>query len=376
MSIHIQEVKTNSDLKIFIYLPEKIHKHHKNWVHPLYMDDEVFFNSKKNPAFKHSETILLLAFEGQKPVGRIMGIVPSDFNAMKNVQTARFAYLECEENKEVFDALLKAVEKWATLKGCDQMIGPMGFSDKEPQGFLTQGLDEKTMIVTNCSFGFMTDFIVANQYQPYVELCQYDVPLNDGILKRYAAFSNRVLKNQNIKVHEFSKRSEVKPFVKGVFELVNTTYTDIYGFTKVTVEEADEFANRFLPILNPKLIKILTSQDDKVIAFVIAMPDLSKAIKKSRGRMLPLGWLRILLALKNSKRLVLLLGAVQNEMQNKGLDAVLAVKLIGSALQLGFTEMDSHLIMKENTKMRREIERLEHFRLYKEYSIYKKELKN
>ncbi|HNU16445.1 MAG TPA: hypothetical protein PKH56_01385, partial [Saprospiraceae bacterium] len=159
-----------------------------------------------------------------------------------------------------------------------------------------------------------------------------------------------------------------------VFRLINTTYTDIYGFTKVTEKEAEDFANRFIPLLNPRLIKLITDESGEVVAFVIGMPDLSGAIKKSRGRIFPFGWFHILRAFRNSKRMVLLLGAVKNEMQNKGLDAVLAVRLIRSALDLGFDIMDSHLIMRKNIKMRREIERLENHRMYKEYTIYSKEL--
>lgn len=375
MPIEIREVQSKADFKTFVYLPEKIHAQHKNWVHPLYMDDKKFFDSKKNPAFQLNSTILILAYKNEEVVGRIMGIIPHEFNEMNKVQTARFSYFETFQDKEVFDALLKKVEEWANEKNCNQLIGPMGFSDKEPQGFLTYGFEEKTMIVTNCSFQYMKEFIEENNYKSLVELCQYDVPLTDKILRRYQAFTERVKRNLNVNILEFTKTKQVKPYVQGVFDLINSTYTDIYGFTKVTKEEADEFANRFLPLLNPKLIKLITDENNEVIAFVVAMPDLSQAIKKSKGRILPLGWFHILKANKSSKRLVLLLGAVQNEMQHKGLDAVLAVNLIKSAMDLGFKEMDSHLIMTENTKMRREIERLDNHNLYKKYTIYSKDLK-
>ncbi len=159
-----------------------------------------------------------------------------------------------------------------------------------------------------------------------------------------------------------------------VFQLINKTYNKIYGFSETTEKEADEFARRFLPLLNPRLIKLITDENDDVVAFIIGMPDLSNGIRKAKGRLLPFGWMHIWKSSRRSKRLVLLLGAVKNEYQNKGLDAVLAVTIIGSALDLGFTMMDSHLIMKDNIKMRREIERLENFRQYKEYSIFRKSL--
>jgi hypothetical protein len=119
---------------------------------------------------------------------------------------------------------------------------------------------------------------------------------------------------------------------------------------------------------------MITDENGELLAFIIAMADLSEAIKNSRGRILPFGWARILWAMKTSKRLQLLLGAIHPNYQNKGLDAVLATMLFGSALKLGFKTVDSHLIMKDNLKMRGEIEKLEGFNLYKEYCIFRKNL--
>ena len=304
MSIIIREVKTKAELKTFIYLPEKIHQHDVSWLPPLYVDDEKFFSEKRNPAFRHNDTILLLAFQNNKPVGRIMGIIPHDFNKLNNIHTARFSYFECYEQKEIFDKLILTLEDWARQKGCNQVIGPMGFSDKEPQGFLTKGFDAPTMMVTNCSFEFMKEFILQNNYNPYVELCQYDVPITDTIVERYKNYVKRVENNLKITVHEFTSSRKIKPFVKPVFNLINNTYQKIYGFTAVTEAEMNEFANRFLPLLNPTLVKIITDENKDVVAFIIAMPDLSEGIRKARGRILPFGWLHLYKSFKKSKRLV------------------------------------------------------------------------
>lgn len=374
MSITIKEVITTAELDTFIYLPEKIHHGHANWLYPLYIDEEKFFSKERNPAFKHNATILLLAYIDGIPVGRIMGIVPHSFNKQNQVQTARFSYFECYESKAVFDALLHAVEAWAKQNGCTNLVGPMGFSDKEPQGFVTKGFDAPTMMVTNCSYEFMKHFILENNYDPYVELCEYDVPLTPEVADRYKKFTQRVEQNHKIVVHEFTSTRQVKKFVRPVFNLINETYKNIYGFTAVTEAEMDEFGKRFLPLLNPALIKIITDEGGGVIAFVIGMADLSEGIQKARGRLLPFGWYHIYRASKRSDRLVLLLGAVDKRMQDKGLNAVLASRLLTSALASGFKVMDSHLIMRTNTKMRGEIERLEGHKMYKEYTIYTKDL--
>ncbi len=374
MPITIKEVVEKKDFNTFIYLPEKTHQSHQNWVHPLYIDELKFFNSSQNPSFAHNKTVLFLAYKGKEAVGRIMGIIPLEFNKLQNVQTARFCYFESIDDENVFKALIEAIEKWAKENGANEMIGPMGFSDKEPQGFLIEGFDELQMPVTNHSFSYMKHFIEKAGYNQHLRLYQYDVPINNEIIAKYEVFTQRALSQHQIKIWEFQHLKDIKPFVKPVFNLINSTYTDIYGFTKVTTQEAEDFANRFLPLLNPKLIKIITNKDNNIIAFVIAMPNVNEGIQKAKGRLFPLGWFHILRSMRTSKRLVLLLGAVDNNMQNKGLDAILAIKLLNSAKELGFKTMDSHLIMEKNLKMRGIIERIQGNRLYKKYAIFNKKI--
>lgn len=370
MDIEIKKVETASELRAFIYLPEKIHKGHKGWLPPLYGDDKKFFDSSKNAMFSHNRVVLFLAYKSGEVVGRVMGVIPDEYNRKINAKTGRFSYLECYNDKDVFSSLMSAVEDWARQCGCNQMIGPMGFSDKEPQGFITKGFDEPTMLVTACNFPYMNDLIKDRGYAPYVELCEYDVPITENIIDRYKKFTDRVEKNLKINIHEFTSRSKVKPYVKGVFDLINRSYQEIYGFTSVTEREAEEFAERFLPILDPTLIKIITNQDGLTVAFIIAMPDLSDGVRRAKGRLFPFGWFHVLRSMLRSKKLVLLLGGIEPTMQNKGLDAVLATRLFSSARKTRFKRMDSHLIMKSNYKMRQEIEKLDDFRMYKEFCIY------
>lgn len=374
MQIQIREVKDKKDLRTFIYLPEAVHAGHKSWVHPIYMDEWKLFSADKNSLFKHNDTILLLAWDGDKPVGRIMGIIPHHYNEKHNLQNARFSFMECYDNKQIFNELISYIESWARQKGCTEVVGPLGFSDKDPQGFLISGFDAETMIVTNCSLPYMIDYIEENGYQPHVDLCQYEVPLSNSIIERYQPFADRAIKYNSITIHEFTSIRPIRAFIKPVFDLINDTYQEIYGFSSLTEKEAHEFSNRFLPLLDPKLIKVITNKEGKVLAFIIAMADLSNGIRKARGRILPTGWFHILRAGKKSKRLVLLLGAIANEARNRGLDAILGHLLLDDAIKKGFTSLDSHLIMKENYKMRREIEKLENFRLYKEYRIFSKKI--
>jgi len=135
MDINIREVKTRKDLKTFIFLPEKVHADHPNWVHPVYMDEWKFFNPKKNKAFSYSDTVLLLACRGEKAVGRTMGIINSRYNEYRKEKTARFGYLETEEDEDVVRSLLSYVEDWARKKGMTKISVPMDSQTRTPKDF-------------------------------------------------------------------------------------------------------------------------------------------------------------------------------------------------------------------------------------------------
>jgi hypothetical protein len=149
MSLEIREVASRSDLRKFIYLPAKIHKKHKNWVPPVYMDDRVFFNPAKNESFSHSDTVLFLAWLRGKAVGRVMGIINHQYNKRTGENDARFCFLECYEDFNAAEALIMGVEEWARAKGSDNLVGPLGFSDKDPQGLLIEGYD-KPVVIASC----------------------------------------------------------------------------------------------------------------------------------------------------------------------------------------------------------------------------------
>lgn len=374
MAITITEVKIPRDLKQFIALPAKIHKHHKEWVPSLLNDDKVTFTPKLNETYKYCSTIQLLARRDKQVVGRIMGIIHHGYNERNNEHNARFSFMETYEDKEVFSALIQAVEEWAKKQGCKVLVGPMGFSDRDPQGFLVEGFEQQTMLMTNCSFPYMNRFINELGYIPQDLYHEYKLTLTDQMMDRISPFAERALRNPNFKLKTYTRTRQIKPDIRPVFELINRTYKNIYGFAPLTTKEADEFANRYVPLLNPKLVKTVTNLQGQIIAFIVAMPDFSEGIKKAHGRIFPWGWIPILYSMKTSDTVVLFLGGIDEAYRHKGIDALMADSLLKDSRQLGYRYLDSHLIMEKNIKMRHELERLDGSILYKRYCIYHKKL--
>lgn len=376
MNIEIKEVKTKKDLKLFIFLPEKIHKNHENWVHPIYMDEFVFFNPQKNKSYSHSETVLYLAYKNNELVGRIMGIIEKRYNEINNENDARFAFIETYEDKEVFNALINAVAKWAKYFNCDNLVGPLGFSDKDPQGFLIEGFDKPVEISSNANFPYMPEYISEMGFEAKKNLVVYNIKVPNKMPDLYEAVYKRVNRNRkNLKIIEFKNKRQLKAYIKPVLTLLNETFTNIYAFSPFEDYEMEDFAKRYIFVLDAEFIKAIEDENGELVAFIIAMPEISEGVRKAKGRMMPFGIFKVLSAQKKSKMLTLLLGGIKEEYRGKGLDVVLGYHIISAAMKRGFEFIDSHLELEDNLKVRAEMERMGG-KIYKRYRIYTKSLDN
>jgi hypothetical protein len=374
MDIEIREVKTRKDLKTFIYLPEKIHANHPNWVHPIYMDEWKYFNAKKNEAFSYCDTIILLAFRGEEAVGRIMGIINSRYNEHKNEKTVRFGYLETGEDEEVIRALLNHVEDWARNKGMTKIVGPYGFSDQDPEGFLIEGFENRATIATYYNFEWMPSLVEKQGYTKDVDYFVYKLDVPKELPEIYKRIYERAKKRGNFELLEFKKKKNIKPWIVPILSLMNECYLagNIYGYTPLSEKEMKALAVRYLPVLDPRFVKAVLIEGE-VASFIVGMPDMTEGIQKARGRLLPFGFLKVLRAAKKTKQLDLLLGAIKDKYRGRGLDAIMGIKMFISAQEAGMEIMDTHHEMEENVRVRAEMERMGG-KLYKKFRVYQKQL--
>lgn len=374
MEIILKEVKNRKDLKTFIYLPEKIHAGHKNWVPPLYMEEWNYFNPKKNKSFSYCDTIIVLAFKGEKPVGRIMGIINNRYNEVTHEKTARFGYLETWEDEEVVHALLNFVEEWARKKGMSKLVGPYGFTDQDPEGLLIEGFENRATIVTYYNFEWMPLFVEKQGFTKDIDYFVYKVDVPKEFSDFYNKVYDRLKRKGTFRIVEFRKRKEVRKWVKPVLRLMNECYSggDIYGYIPLEEKEMEDLAKKYMPIIDPRFIKIVMKEDE-LVAFTVGIPDMAGGIQEARGRLFPFGIFKIIRAAKRTKQLDLLLGAVKVKYRGRGLDVLMGVKIFESCRAAGIEYFDTHHEMESNIKVRAVMER-NGGKLYKRYRIYKKAL--
>lgn len=370
--IIVKEVVTRKDLRDFIFLPEKVHRNEPDWLPPIYMDEWELYDRKKNKSFGYADALILLAYRDGKPVGRIMGLINRRYNDIHNEQHGRFCFMECYEDKEVFHTLISRVEEWARENGMTKMVGPLGFSDKDPQGFQTEGFEYPQFITSANNSPYMVGLIENEGYTKKIDLVNYlgDMPKEFPLV--YQRVLERVTRTEEFKITEFPTKKRLRPYILSVLELMNETFSEIYGFVPLTDKEKSDFAARYLPILDPKFIKVVEN-DGQLIGFAIGMPDLSAGIKACRGRLLPFGILRVLFESKRSKKLIMMLGGVKKEFRGKGIDVLMGVKILQDGINSRMESIDSHLVLEDNLRMRGEYERIG-CKVVKKFRIYQKDL--
>lgn len=373
MEIIVKEVLTRKELREFIYLPSKIHKDQPEWLPPIYADEWLLFNKKKNRSYLYADAVFYLAYKNRKPAGRIMGLVNNRYNSIREEKHGRFCFLDCYNDPEVFHSLLKAVEDWVASKGMIKIVGPLGFSDKDPQGFQIEGFEYPFLFTAATNSIYLPEMMETEGYTKEVDLVNYNIVLPDQLPPVYNKAYNRVLRTGGFEVIEFKSKKELKPFIIPVLELMNQTFSEIYGFVPLNDKEKEEFANRYLPIIDNEFIKVVRAAGE-LVGFVIALPDMTSGIIAAKGRLFPFGIFKILSEMKKSKKLMLMLGGIRKDYRGQGIDILMAVKMHESAKTRKMNLVDSHLILENNSRMRAECERLDG-KIVKRFRIYQKQLK-
>lgn len=374
MEISIKEIVSKKELKSFIYLPEKIHKDHKNWVHPIYMDEKQYFFPEKNKAFLYCDTVLLLAYREGHIVGRIMGIINHKYIEFTGEKTARFGYLEAWEDKAVVKALVDHVENWARERGMDKIVGPYGFTDQDPEGFIIEGFDSPVTIPGYYNFPWMPEMLAELGYTKDIDYVVYKLDIPQELPEFYKKIYARVERKGEFEILEFKKRKHIKPWIKPVLHLMNECYSqgNIYGYTPLDEGEMEALAKRYLPLLDPRFVKAVT-RENEIVAFIIGMPNFADGIRAARGRLLPFGIFKILRAAKKTKQLDLLLGAVKEKYRGRGLDVFMGARMLISAHEAGLEMMDTHHEMETNLRVRAEMEKMGGV-IHKRFRVFQKML--
>lgn len=365
---------TKKNLDAFTQFQIDLYKGNPYFVPPLVSDDIDTLMPEKNPAFDFCESAYFMAYKNGKPAGRIAGIINHQVNEKANTRTARFGFVDFIDDNEVSDALFKAVEDWARSKGMNKIVGPLGFTDLDHEGMLVEGFEELSTMATIYNYPYYPLHMERLGYDKDSDWMEFVMEVPKEIPDKYNRIADIVKRKYELRVLKYTNRKRIKEeYGRALFHLVNQAYESLYQYSTLTERQIDHYIDVYLNLLNLDLVSLVVDKEDKLIGIGISMPSMSRALQKSRGRMLPFGWVHLLKGLKGKNdRVDLLLVAVAPEYQNKGVNALLFQDLIPYYNKYGFKYAESNPEMETNAKVQSQWEYFSHRQHRRRRSFEKK----
>ncbi len=355
MAVTIKKVSTKRELKRFIRFNYELYKGNAYSVPDLYDDMLNTFNKKKNAAFEFCEADYFLAYKDGKTVGRVAAIINHKANQAWGKKDVRFGWIDFTDDSEVSDALIRAVEQWGKERGMTDIVGPLGFTDMDAEGMLIEGYDQLSTMATTYNYPYYPQHMERMGFVKDSDWVEFKIYIPDGIPDKHKRIADIIQRKYNLQIKKYTSAKKIAAeYGQAIFKLINEAYSQLYGYSSLSQRQIDQYVKMYLPILDLRMVTLITDQSGELIAVGISMPSLSEALQKAHGRLLPFGWYYLLKALffkRRAKMLDLLLVAVKPEYQNKGVNALLFTDLIPVYQQLGFEYAESNPEMELNGKV-------------------------
>lgn len=365
--LEIKEVLTRAELKRFVDYPNVLYGSDPHFVPATYADDMEDWDRAKNPAFAYCEARCWLAYREGEIVGRIGAILNKRANEKWHTNRMRFTQVDFIDDREVSAALFCKVEDWAREKGCGEVHGPLGFTDLDREGMLVEGFDRRSLFFTYYNRPYYIEHLTALGYVKdvdWIENC-ITVPKDDAAAAKLKRVAEYVQKRYDLHIAAPKTRLGYRPLIPAFFRLVNECYAPLYATVELSEDQIARYAKKFGPLINPNLTCFVMDKNNEMIGMGVGAPNLSEAMRKSRGRMFPFGWARMLKALYVNDTVDLLLIGVRPEYQSKGVNAIIMNKMAEGARKMGITHAETGPTLETNLKLQsqwRDLEKVQHKR--------------
>lgn len=354
-SIQIKRVETKKDLKQFIEFHYDLYKGNPYDVPNLYSDEVNTLSKDKNAAFDFCEAEYFLALKEGKIVGRVAAIINHKANEKWKKKDVRFGWIDFIDDIEVSRALFEAVEEYGRKKGMDDIVGPLGFTDMDPEGMLTWGFDKLGTMATIYNYEYYPQHMEKlGGWEKDNDYVEYYLVVPEKSPEKYTKIAEMVEKRYNLHVRKLTKKDIFQGgYGKKLFDLINLTYSDLYGFSELTDRQIDQYVKMYFPFADLNLVTVIEdgNKDNQLAGLGITIPSLSRALQKCRrGRLFPFGWWHLLRAIKFHKTdgVDLLLMGFLPEYRSKGANALLFADLIPRYVDYGFKWGETQVEMESN----------------------------
>lgn len=348
--ITVKEVTNEKELRDFVKFPFDLYKNNPYWVPPIIKDELKSFNPT-NDIFKSVEVNYYLAYKDGKLAGRIAVCI--NWTEVKELQKpkVRFGWLEMIDDIQVTRALLEKATQWAQTHQLQYVEGPMGFSNMDKAGMLTEGFDQIATLIGIYNPPYYPEHLKELGYTTEAEWLEYKLNIKAFSPRRINVMADLIAQRYEVSLLQFKSIKELIPYVDEMFGLLNKTYAELQSFVPIQQFQIEHYKKQYLSFIHPDYISCVMDKNHKMIAFSITMPSFSKAFQKANGSLWPFGFLHLLQAMRSNKSAEFYLIGIDPEYQNKGVNALMFKEIYHNFMKNGIQHIETNPLLVENIKI-------------------------
>lgn len=350
--VTVRKVTTNKDLDNFVKFPIELYAGNEQFVPEMSSDVRGSFDPRKNHGLSFTEVQAFIAEKDGKVVGRIAGIINTRANKKWNTKVVRFSYIDFIDDLEVSEALLNTVVEWGKERGMTEIQGPLGITDFDKEGMLVEDFDRLGSMIDIYNYPYYPKHMEVHGYSKVVDWVQIRVEIPQEVPARYERVARLSKEMYGLRVKKVTLKEAYNGEGRRLFDLMNMAYAPLFGYSSFTPRQIDFFLKMYLPIADMEMIPFVENEKGELVAAAVTMASMSKALQKSKGKMVPFGWWHMLKALrfKHEDTANMMLIAVRPDMQGLGVNALIFDDLIPIYNKKGYRYAETGPQLEDNVK--------------------------
>lgn len=381
-TVTVSQVTSSKEMRAFVRFNYELYKDCPYAVPDLLEDTLEVLDARRNPAFRFSEAAFFLARREGRIVGRVAAIINKRANERWNKQDVRFGWIDFIDDLSVSRALLEAVEQWGRLRGMTRIVGPLGFTDLDPEGMLTDGFDQLSTLCSIYNYPYYPKHIAELGLEKEVGWVERKVFIPKGEHEannaKYFRVARMAEQRYGFRLRHFRSKNEIKKggYVQKMLGVVNRAYQNLYGYSQLDEHQMNWYAAKFLTLIDRRFLSVVENAEGEIIGIGVCMPSLSRAVQKAKGKLLPFGWWYIAreLWLKRKHQILdMLLVGVLPEYQEKGANALFFADMIPNGISCGYEWAETNPQLEDNLPSQKQWKNLDCC-IHKHRAVFAKEL--
>ncbi len=302
IDIHTLNPARRRDVKKFVDFPFALYTGCKQWSPPLVSSIKLAMKRNKHPFYNHSDAAFIIAQREGKVVGRVAVMDNRRYNEYNDSQVAFFYYFDTVDDVAVAQALFGKAADWATARGLTTLLGPKGMLRADAPGILVEGFEYVAALGMPYNYAYYPQLMTSVGFEKEIDYLSGYLTAENKLPERIVRIVDIVKKRSGFSVKSFASKRELREWIPALQRVNNDAFTDVWGYYPIDDAEVQMIGKQLLAVADPRLLKIVMKGED-IAGFAFIFPDITETLQAIKGRMWPFGWVRLLRALKQTRRL-------------------------------------------------------------------------